>query len=571
MPLNRPAVSASARIAWTRAAAQEEETFSVGLTYEMVDPSGQQRIIRYAWTKRLFAPAIISLILILAVGIGFNGYVNMKLVEGNRQLVKQLLQILRESNTAKNKIKQINREKDELQLNIQALQLRIQTIGDEKKLLAEKVKQEEVRAAGRVSELNGMIDTLTRDKAAFQEQLIALQHKESVVTEELLRLDQKKTVLEQANFDRMYKWLTVHQNPRTGLVMSFEGDKDVKGWAFIYDQALVAQTHIFFSDFERARKILDFFVKKAKRSNGLFVNAYYVNDGAPAEYIVHSGPNLWVGMALAHYVRKAQDAKYLVLAEEIARKIMELQAQDPEGGVRGGPDVSWFATEHNLDAYAFFNMLYKLTGKPVYLDARNKVLDWLMRHSYDESEIPIKRGKGDSTIATDTYAWSIAALGPEKLSELGMNPDKIVEFAEENCAVTIEQALSGKEKVSIRGFDFAPQRHVARGGIISTEWTAQMVLSLRIMAAYYHRQNMTSKAQLYESKADEYLADLCTMIISSPSPTGQGEGCLPYASQEVVDTGHGWMTPQGKSTGSVSGTAYTIFAYYNYNPLVFKE
>jgi hypothetical protein len=58
--------------------------------------------------------------------------------------------------------------------------------------------------------------------------------------------------------------------------------------------------------------------------------------------------------------------------------------------------------------------------------------------------------------------------------------------------------------------------------------------------------------------------------MSSPSPSGQGENCLPYASQDFVDTGHGWYTPKGKDTGSVSGTTYTIFAYYNYNPLEFS-
>jgi len=31
------------------------------------------------------------------------------------------------------------------------------------------------------------------------------------------------------------------------------------------------------------------------------------------------------------------------------------------------------------------------------------------------------------------------------------------------------------------------------------------------------------------------------------------------------------MTPQGKSTGSVAGTAYTLFAYYGFNPLEFDN
>jgi len=60
------------------------------------------------------------------------------------------------------------------------------------------------------------------------------------------------------------------------------------------------------------------------------------------------------------------------------------------------------------------------------------------------------------------------------------------------------------------------------------------------------------------------------MIISSPSPSGQGESCLPYATGDFVDTGHGWFTPKGNSTGSLAGTAYTFFAYSNYNPLELK-
>jgi hypothetical protein len=250
---------------------------------------------------------------------------------------------------------------------------------------------------------------------------------------------------------------------------------------------------------------------------------------------------------------------------------MKIQSQDPEGGIRGGPSTSWYATEHNLDAYAYFNMLYAMTNKEAYRDSRDKVLKWLMAHSYDKPEIPIKRGKGDSTIATDTYAWSIAAIGPEKLVELGMNPDMILEFARDNCSVETEFTAADGKKVSISGFDFAPQRNVARGGVISSEWTAQMVISYRIMADYYRAKGITTKAMAYEKTADDYLVSLCSMIISSPSPTGQGEGCLPYASADSVDTGHGWTTPQGKSTGSVSGTAYTIFAYYNYNPLHPKE
>ena len=582
MPLAAAGVPASARVAWVKDITGQPNKYLIGLSYEEIASLANSRIMRYAMAKRLFVPVSVTIIIILALGFVIGSYINVRLIKGNKALVEQLVKILQESSIAKQTIKAINKEREDLQLKMQALQLRIRTAEEEKAALEEKIKQEEKakfeekaklevnETAQKINEFNAMIEKLIQEKTALQEQLIAVQHRENTVTEGLLRLDKTKATLEKANLDKMYQWLVIHQNPRTGLVMSFEGDSNIADWAFIYDQSLVAQAYTHFSDFERSRKILDFFDRKAKKTNGLFYNAYYVNDGSPAESIVHSGPNIWVGIAILQYTKKSQDFNYLGLAEEIASGIIDLQEQDSDGGIRGGPNVEWYATEHNLDAYAFFNMLYQVTAKKKYLEAGDKVLKWLVRHTYDKTDLPIKRGKGDSTIATDTYAWSIAALGPEKLQGLGMNPDMILEFAEKNCSIEVSYERPTGQTLRIKGFDFAPQRHVARGGVVSSEWTAQMVMSFKIMADFYYKKDMIAKARAYEMKADGYLQGLANMIISSPSPSGQGESCLPYATQDFVDTGHGWVTPKGKSTGSLAGTTYTLFAYYNYNPLELK-
>ncbi|MGE5197787.1 MAG: hypothetical protein ACM3IL_04710, partial [Deltaproteobacteria bacterium] len=146
-----------------------------------------------------------------------------------------------------------------------------------------------------------------------------------------------------------------------------------------------------------------------------------------------------------------------------------------------------------------------------------------------------------------------------------------MEFAEQNCAVEVLYNRPDGRTLKIKGFDFAARRHLARGGIVSSEWTAQMVISFKIMADFNYKKGATAKARAYEAKVQEYMTSLGNMVISSPSPSGQGESCLPYATQEFVDTGHGWMTPKGNSTGSVAGTAYTIFAHCNYNPLKLKQ
>ncbi|MBU1998513.1 MAG: hypothetical protein ABIG46_08085 [Candidatus Omnitrophota bacterium] len=571
VPFSYKQAEAACSLAWVEDVEGEGKKKLIGLCYEKIAPALNRRIIFYARARRLFLPIIVSIIIILGLGLGLNTYYNYRLVQGNKALIQELVNILQESNIAKQKIRKINKEREDLQFKIQALEVRIRTIDEEKLNLKEKVEQQEQRAIRKTGELNQLVDKLGKEKANLQEQLIPFQQKENKVTEDLLRLEQKRVTLEKANLDKMYRWLTIHQNYRTGLVMSFEGDTDIANWGFIYDQALVIQAYAYFSDFERVTKILDFFVKKAKRSEGLFLNAYYVNDGTPAEYIVRSGPNIWLGISIIQYTNKSKDTRYLGLAEEIARRIIQIQEQDSEGGIRGGPGVDWYSTEHNLDAYAFFNMLYKITGKPEYGQAGERVLKWLLLHTYDKADLPILRGKGDSTIATDTYAWSIAAIGPQKLESLGMDPERIMDFAEQNCAVEVNFTRPQGQYIKIRGFDFAPQKHVARGGVVSSEWTAQMVLSFKIMSDYYHKKGMEAKAKVYDAKAYNYLLELCNMIISSPSPSGQGEGCLPYASSDAVDTGHGWMTPKGKYTGSVAGTTYTIFAYSNYNPLALKE
>ncbi len=571
LPSFKKPINARARIAWMRNIHGTPNRYLVGICYEDINPILNRRIIRYAWARKIILPAALGAVVLLSLFVVVNSLINIKLTQGNRALVKQLFNVIEESGTVKQNLAQISREKDDLKIQMQDLELRIIKATAQRSKLKDQIKTVPEEYSRKLEDLNNLIFSMAQEKNALKEQLALAGRKESVATDELMRLDKKRATLEKANADRMYQWIKVHQNPRTGLVMSFEGDKDTKGWAFIYDQSLAAQVYTYYSDFANAHKIFEFFLTHAKKKDGLFLNAYYVEDGDPAEYIVHSGPNIWLGIAALQYTYKTLDKRYLGLAEDVAQALIRLQGQDKEGGIRGGPSVEWYATEHNLDAYAFFNMLYIITGKGKYMESANKVLKWLADHTYDKSDQPIKRGKGDSTIATDTYAWSIAAVGPARLEKMGMSPDRIMEFAESNCSVEVDYTRPEGKKIKVKGFDFAPERHVARGGVVSSEWTAQMVVAFKVMEDFYLEKGMVAKARGYRLKADEYLSSLGNMIISSPSPSGQGESCLPYATQDFVDTGHGWFTPKGKSTGSLAGTAYTIFAYYNYNPLELKD
>jgi len=564
IPISLKPILASATIVWVKDIFGNKHQYLVGLNYERIPAEQNSKLMRYAWFKKLFVPAVLALVIILGCALGVNSYLNFKLTQGNKLLIERLANVLKDSNLAKQRIEEVTAERKNFQSKLRILQAQIRSVEAQKT----KIQSGDLI---QIKQLNDLIESLSREKQDLEAKLSAAKRNENLATQELTQLDEKKLVLEKANFDKMYQWLKIHQNNRTGLVASFEGDKEIANWSFTYDLALLIQAYSRFSDFDRARKILDFFARDAKRENGWFLNAYYVDDGAPAEFIMHSGPNLWVGLAVMQYMQFTKDSRYLDLAESIADTIINLQNQDPGEGIRGGPTVEWYSTEHNLDAYAFFNMLAQVTGKAVYAQAAQKALNWMVNNTYDRPDLPVKRGKGDSTIATDTYAWSIAAVGPEKLLTLGMDPDKILEFVEENCSVQVDFMRAGDQRVKIKGFDFAPQRHTSRGGVVSSEWTAQMVVSYKIMEDFYLKRNNKSKAARYGQKAQMYLSELGNMIISSASPSGQGQGCLPYATLDQVDTGHGWATPKGSHTGSVSGTTYTLFAYYGFNPLELKE
>lgn len=564
IPISKKSIPAQTSIIWIKEDLQDNRKLTIGLNYEHISAKQNNKLIRYAWMKKLFIPLSLSVVALLALTLGINSYLNYQLTRSNKELIEKLSIVLKDSSLAKQKIEEIIMQRQDFQAKLKALEESIKTIELQK-------VQTQAGNLNQIKQLNESIVALAAEKLALEAKLTASLRTENIAVKVLSKIDEKKVVLEKANFDKMYQWLKVHQNNRTGLTMSFEGDKDVANWSFTYDSALLIQAYTYFGDFDRAKKILNFFDDDAKRENGWFLNAYYVDDGAPAEYVMYSGPNIWLGLAIIQYTHVSGDKSYLGLAESIAKVMMNFQNSDVDGGLRGSLQVSWYSTEHNLDAYAFFNMLAKVTQKKIYSLAAQKTINWILAHTYDRKDLPVKRGKGDSTIATDTYAWSVAAIGPQKLKEIGMDPDKIMEFVEENCSVGANFIRQNAESVKIKGFDFAPQLHLARGGVVSSEWTAQMIVSYKIMADYYSKKGDIEKARNYREKAEMYLNELGNMIISSASPSGQGQGCLPYATQDYVDTGHGWMTPKGSHTGSVSGTAYTLFAYYGFNPLELKE
>ncbi len=578
IPLSLPATKATGVVAWlSKIKGQAPNQYNIGIKYLKIEKQSLNRIMRYVRWLRFSSRFALILFAVLAIAFGAVSAHNFKLRLENRSLVERLVSSIQKYELVEKEKGSLKTIKEalvknsavykgritELENKLEAVQLKLQ-----KGLAQNNLLQHQKEAyLSEMEKLKQFIFLASQENNYSQEKLSKVEEREAMVSREMSTIDKEKKILKGEAIQKMFKWLKAHQNSHTGLLLSYEGDSNLKDWAFTYDQSLAAQVFILFNDYDNAKKIFNFFNRISQERFSGFFNAYYASSADVAEYTVHAGPNIWLGIAIMQYSAKTHDLSYLPLAKKIAGWLIALQDRDPEGGIRGNLQVSWFSTEHNLDALAFLNMLFQMTNDKKYELSSRKILNWLVTHAYGGNTPPIKRGKGDSTVATDTYAWSIAALGPAALRDIGMDPEKIMEFAEDNCAVSVNFRRPDAKTVEVKGFDFAKYANMPRGGVISSEWSAQMVISYLVLSDFFGREKNFEKQEFYRDKADFYLNELSKLIISSPSPTGQGEGCLPYATSEDADTGHGWRTPRGSSTGSIAGTCYTIFASRNFNPL----
>jgi len=555
----RKTLSVSGKPAW-----RVEKAFAthlqhrVGIEFEGADKKAINNLFNYATLKRL-SPVLISGLIIFLLAINASSWLkNQDLKQKNQYILSEYKILVKEQKRVKNNI----RIEKESTLGLKEQQKKI----IEKIALLQKdlvtTKQENLDGAeGKALEMAKHIESLKNENAFLRSKIV---QKESIAD----RLEvttqtrhEEIQIVEKKVLDQMYEWIKNRQDLETGLVLSYEGDKSLEKVAFTYDQALAVITFVVFNDLARAEEIINFYYRSYSRKKPIY-NGYYTN-GDIYEYTEHSGVKAWMGIATLNYIKRTGDKKYLSFVQSLADDIVSVM--DEEGGIRGGKNFKWYSTEHNLDAYAFFKLYGELEGNQEYIQISEKIGQWLNRYAYTDKQIPVNRGRGDSVIATDTYAWSITALTPQYLISLGIDPDQIINFAIANCEVETT-FFNGSNQINVKGFDFSKFKNLARGGVISCEWTAQMILAFEVMADFYADKDNDKKFD-YLKKAEMYSKELKKMIIISPSPSGKSNPVLPYASRADVDTGHGWRTPKGNSIGSLAATSYFLISQKGYNPL----
>ena len=574
IPLKHNPIKATARIAWSKkTVAPYPQSYMLGLSYETIDKVEQKRIISFA-RAMLAVPRMIALgCIFLLLFSGYLVYDNMRLNQSNVLLVHELGQLSDEQVTVNQKLDKIKAEKLILSAMMSysskaenKMKEKLRQIGVLQKQQIDQQNTEHVeKLLFEQVELKKQLAGLLDEKKQIQIRLNQYTNTQSVLEYKLEKISDKRIFLGNKTLNLMRQWLMSSQSSKTGLIESYDNDHAFIDVGFTYDQALSAFNFINFKQYKKAELIFDFYNTRAKKVQGGFANAYDVMTGNVSEYIVHTGPSIYLGLAIMHYEKATGKDTYNQVLSDVADWLLVLQRKKKDGSLPGGPQIDWSGTEQNIAAYIFFKKLFKETNNQRYAIASRKIYSWLKNSAYNKSLKRFNRGAGDIMIATDTIALSIMAFGPQGLEDMGVSVDDLLKCAEENCRTTINIKSSLGKKNKVSGFDFCAPSSISRSGTISVEWTAQMVVALRCISNFYEQQSDKSKATKYQRKANIYLGELeKLMIVRSSFAAGKGSGGLPYASNSSVDTGHGWYTPDNGSI-SAAGTNFAIFAKEEYN------
>jgi hypothetical protein len=128
--------------------------------------------------------------------------------------------------------------------------------------------------------------------------------------------------------------------------------------SYTYDNALATFAFLSVSAQTQAVQLLDQ-LKALQRTDGSIEYAFNVRTGGSSAQ-VRAGALAWVGYAALAYKKVYDSTKYDTLIAGVARYLLTLRTA--QGLIKGGPDVSWVSTQHNLLAAGFLRDLASKLG-----------------------------------------------------------------------------------------------------------------------------------------------------------------------------------------------------------------
>jgi hypothetical protein len=124
-------------------------------------------------------------------------------------------------------------------------------------------------------------------------------------------------------------------------------------WSWTYDSAVAAAAFAATGDQPNSAQLLDQ-LAALQHTDGSIELAFNTATGESAP-IFRSGTVAWVGLAASTYDLAFGSSRYLVMEQRSADYLLSLQADS--GLIKGGPDVTWVSTQHNLITYVFLSRL----------------------------------------------------------------------------------------------------------------------------------------------------------------------------------------------------------------------
>jgi len=407
--------------------------------------------------------------------------------------------------------------------------------------------------------------------------------------------------LYQDKIEKLNNWLMINRDQVTGLPHSHVGDERFVNWAITYDSAVVALAYIAQGNIADAKRIIDFYIETPNvwRLNGIIEAVNPTNPALGEDWSVRSGSNLWMGIAGFYLYKATGENKYLEFTKKIAEFAGSLQDKDKKsfsfGGIRLGPpggqnvasdqhlnyDLNQpsfyeiFATEHNIDAYVLFSLLYQETKQIYYKDTKDKILSWLKRIAYNKKKQRFNRGYRngsgiDTLVATDVLSWGISALGVDLLDtfEPGFAEELIV-FIENNCLAEVSyiKPFEPGKKFLVKGVDFVDKitaSGLGRKPIVSAEWTFQLINAYARIESDFNRRHDSKKAAVFGGKRNELIESILRLAVESDNTLA-----FPYATEANSAIGHEYKTPSQNNLSTI-GVAYAILALSSFDPLVVK-
>jgi hypothetical protein len=351
------------------------------------------------------------------------------------------------------------------------------------------------------------------------------------------------------------------------LIQSYSDQMQLLSTSFVYDNAVVINALLERddpADLQRALllgKTLLYAQQNDSSGDGRVRQAYFVNQPdtngvfatpalAPFFFIGSStGDMSWVGMALAQLFASSGEQQFLTGAVRLGQWIVNnTYSTSGAGGFTAGVDsnntpLTYKSTEHNIDAFALFNMLARLTGNSSWatqaLHARsfvqamfNTTGDFFWTGTLTDG-VTINT----SAIPEDVNTWSFLALQDQAYSG---SPD----WAKTNLAVTdtpqtFNNSVAGN-KVRISGVtytnfaqhppivnnDFAASDPFSTPPSPSSVWlegTAHVAAALRA-------RNLPAELDLPGFSGDRNTANFLLLnILGAQATQGAGQTCAGQA------------------------------------------